>query len=246
MNTPTILPELDLNVLQAKANEYAMKGALKSIEEYYSGYDSPFRKAIEDELKTKELGYGINLPDIIGILNTSLSKEIDNIANAAIAQTYIPHINKFLTRAKPEMMFSEVLKEFIATEYDIKISDCEIYVDEHKEYKWLNVEMQLGDKEYKFTLHTDHSQKKDDLIKKYQFLGLPDESTFTTKMFGGGKRVMTLKMDGAILELPFMADILKDKVTSFIATLIIAKTKITIDTREFSEDMFPEDKCHCD
>ena len=34
--------------------------------------------------------------------------------------------------------------------------------------------------------------------------------------------------------------------SSIVARLIIADTKITMDTREFSEDMFPQNECHCD
>lgn len=246
MNTPTILPELDMKVLQEKANEYAMKGAIESIKEYYSGYNSPFRKAIEEELKTKSIGK-VDLPDIIGIINSSLSGEIEKIANVAISQTYIPYINKFLTRARKEMLFSEVLKEFVeCADYDTKFNDCEIFVDENEQFGWFNVEMQLGDKEYKFTLHLDHDSKKENSIKKYQILSIPNETTFTTKHFGGSKKVMTLKVEGAILEFPFTVDVLKDKVTAFIATMILADTKITMDTKEFDENMFPEDECHCD
>jgi hypothetical protein len=50
-----ILPVLNTEVLQEKATEFAMKGAIESIKEFYSGYNSPFRKQIEEQLnKTKK------------------------------------------------------------------------------------------------------------------------------------------------------------------------------------------------
>ena len=84
MKNEQILPVLNMDVLKEAANKWAMNGALKSIEEYYSGYNSPFRKTIEEELKKTEVGHGIQLPDIIALINDSLSKEIDLLANTAI------------------------------------------------------------------------------------------------------------------------------------------------------------------
>ena len=61
MENETILktPVLDGEELSKKVNEFAMKGALKSIEEYYTGYNSPFMKAINEELSKMKIGTGI-------------------------------------------------------------------------------------------------------------------------------------------------------------------------------------------
>lgn len=48
------LPELDAERLNEAAKEAAMKGALECINEYYTGYKSPFKKAITEELEKQE------------------------------------------------------------------------------------------------------------------------------------------------------------------------------------------------
>ena len=42
-----VIPVLDNNFIQEKANEFALKGAVECIKNYYTGYDSPYKKAIE-------------------------------------------------------------------------------------------------------------------------------------------------------------------------------------------------------
>ena len=59
-----ILPVIDISVLQEKANEFAMKGAIETLKEFYSGYNSPYRKAIEEDLRDDELGVESNLQEI--------------------------------------------------------------------------------------------------------------------------------------------------------------------------------------
>lgn len=234
-----ILPVLDMETIQAKANEFANKGAIESIKEYYSGYNSPFRKKIEEELKKIEVGTGIQLPDIIALINKSLSAEIDAIANEVVSQSFVPLVKKFLTHADAEMKFSDVLKEIILISEIKDLEDCEIEITESS-YKWLDVVIMVKDKEYKVTLHEDWDTRKDEK-KKYQFLSLPRADS------DYGKKTMKLYLEDKVaLELPFMPDVLKDPFNSFIARLVIGKTKITMDCREFDEDMLPEHECHCD
>ena len=48
-----ITPVIDTKVLQEKANEYAQKGAEETIKDFYSGYSSPYRAAIREQLENK-------------------------------------------------------------------------------------------------------------------------------------------------------------------------------------------------
>ena len=120
-----ILPKIDLDILQEKANEAAMKGAIECINNFYNGYNSPYKKAIEEELKSKSLmnGGNIILPDILVRINEQLSAEIDRIANQAIAKTYIPLVTKFLTGVDREVKFSDILKKFKDTFEDGEYED---------------------------------------------------------------------------------------------------------------------------
>jgi hypothetical protein len=240
MNKPEILPELNLETLKEKANEFAMKGAIETIKEYYSGYNSPFRKAIEEELTKTRIGFGIDLPDIIALINESLSKEIDLIANTAISKTFVPLVQRFLVREEKEMKFSEILKEFIKNTGSKSNDDCSIEMNKNYSYGWYDIELCANERSYKLTLHEESRLRSESQEKqKYQFLSLP---------YDHNKYAPTMKLHvegGVILEMPFTKDVLHDDFTSFIARLIIAQTKITIDYQDFSEEMFPEEECHC-
>lgn len=260
IDNENIKPVLDLNLIQEKANEYAMKGAMEAIKDYYSGYNSPYKKAIEDNLKNRRIE-GIDIPDIIGIINESLSNEVDAIANTAIANTYIPLVKKLLTRAPAEIKFSEILKIYVDSEFDKYYGD-EIYMDEFTciaekddKYGWYSIEIQSPRKSYEFTLHevyvSDKYKKELEekglvYIPKYTIGRLPSEkSEYTTGSYGSYKHNMTLKLDGASLELPFQKDILSDNFISLMASYLIAKTSIILDSTDFDDDMMPEKECHC-
>src|SRR6476661_4245160 len=104
-----ILPVINTEVLQQKANEYAMKGAEEALKGFYTSYNSPYKKAIEENLKNKGLDHSFNIPDIVGVLNDKFSQEIDLIANTAIAKSFVPMIKQILTREDAEVKFSDIL-----------------------------------------------------------------------------------------------------------------------------------------
>lgn len=231
---------LDLKTIQEKANEYALKGAIESIKEYYSGYNSPFRKAIDEELKNHATGPLIKLPDIIAILNESLSKEVDEIANVAIAKTFVPMVKRFLTRENAEMTFSDFLRHFIEQTDSKSIEDVSVDVTKDERFGWLSIEIHSSENDYKLTLHQDSDSKKEGK-PKYHILSLPEN--YSVKM--NKVPVMKMYIGDATLEIPFTRDILRDNFTAFIARLVLSDTKITMDRDDFSEDMFPE-HCHCE
>jgi hypothetical protein len=98
-----IIPVIDFNVLQQKANEAAMNGAIKTIEEFYTKWDSPYRKMVQEALNKTTIGEGIGgleLPDVVSLINNSLSKEIDHIANTALAKTWLPPCSRVLNEGR--------------------------------------------------------------------------------------------------------------------------------------------------
>ena len=234
-----ILPVLDTAVLQEKVTEFAMKGAIESIKEFYSGYNSPFRKEIDKQLSQIQIGSGIELPDIISLINESLTKEIDLIANTAISKSFIPLVQRFLVREEKEIAFSDILREFV------KSTDAEHYDDwelsiKSSQYEWLDVELSTEDRVYSLCLHRDYESKKQG-IEKYRLLSLPRDHS-QNEMYG---QKMRLSIDGVTLEMPFTKDILHDQFTSYIARLVVGNCLITMDRRDFTEDMFPGNECHC-
>ncbi len=248
METKNILPVLDTDKLQQKANEAAHKGALSAIEEFYTGYNSPYKKAITENLVNKGVDTAMEIPDIIGVLNEAISKEIDMIANIAVSKTFVPMVKNFLTRADAEMKLSDILKEFIeATEYeDDDDHDKDDYSLEIKKDDGSFIHVVVSDGKMSYDIGFYIKTKKDDPIKVGTIYTLPRLTNQADK-YASITRTMKISLDGgATLELPFTPKVLEDNFMSFIARLIIAETKVTIDVDEFKDDMFPENEgCRC-
>ncbi|MBO9658917.1 MAG: hypothetical protein J7527_08825 [Chitinophagaceae bacterium] len=238
MDISTMLPQLKTETVQEKINEAAMKGAMEVIKDFYTSYDSPYKKAIRESLENKDIGVHIQLPDILGRINDLLSAEIDVIANTAVAKTFVPIVTDFLTRADAEMRFSDLIKGFVEETEQKYEEDCSIELKEDPRWGWITVTVSGEEHEYQFTMHLESSSEKSE-TKKNRILGLPYEHRSNHP-----KMKLTIG-ENATLELPFTTEILKDKFTRFVARLVIARTLITIDQTYFDADMFP-DRCHCD
>ena len=229
MSTQIKVPELDQEKLQQAANEFAMKGALETIKNYYTAWDSPYKKGIEESLKNKSMNIFFDLPDVLSVINEQLTKEIDQIANTAVLNTYIPMVKEFLVRVEGEIKFSDLLKEFVCLTdnrpehaYSIDISESE--------YKWLDVTLKCLDKKYALTFHTAQDGK-------YEILNLP----FNYKNSARLTEYMEINSNNVNVKLPFTREVLSDRFVSFVARMIIAKTSIEMDVDDFPEEIFSED-----
>lgn len=249
METNVILPVLNTEDLQKKANEYAQKGAEDAIKEFYTGYNSPYKKALEASLANKGVDTAIEIPDIIGILNESISTEIDMIANNAVSKSFIPMVKRFLTRAAAELKLSDILKEFIElTDYkndeDADVSDYSIDIQK-EDGSFMYIEITNGKLTYRLSFYL--KSKRGELPKIYEIFTLPIVSDSSNSYSPSSlSKTMKLSIDGVTLEMPFTPKVLEDNFVSYIAKLVIANTKITIDTKDFDEDMFPDKNgCHC-
>ena len=235
-----ILPTLDLEVLRKKAQEAAMNGAMSEIRDFYEGYNSPYRKKIKEHLESMQINsHQIQLPEIIGLINDTLTKEIDSIANQAVSKSLVPMVKKFLTRAEKEMKFSDFLKEIIEDTHNYDMEDYSCECEKNTTHGWYDVLITFKGAEYKFTFHEDYESKKTNPGKYYRILSLPSCYDSTDRRF------MRVKHDGAEIEIPFSHAVLQDDIVSLAARCIMANTKFEFDTFEFEEYMFPE-RCHCD
>lgn len=235
-----LLPNLDLEVLQQRTNEAAMKGALQAIDEYYTGYNSPFKKAISEKLEGTTLSGGIDLPDIIALINEKLGKELDEIANTAIGKTFIPQLSSIIFRQPKEVKFSDILKEFIKA-YDISADDgryASVDIKPGNVSDWLNVIISCGAHEHTITLHSVFETKKDAAPKR-QLLSLPYKYRSISDY--GQKMKLILPEERAELELPFSRSVLDDKFCRYIAALVIGRSHIEMDCEDFEESMFQDD-----
>ncbi len=250
MENTNIIPVLNLELLQQKANEAAMKGAQNAIEEFYNSYNSPYKKAIEANLTNKGVDGNFDIPDIIGVLNDKFSQEIDKIANTAISKSFIPLVKNFLIREDSEIKFSDILKTFIKDSgFD---SDDDLYSDDYtvekveddsKSYKSSFVQYQVSNGKIGYELRF---YKKDE--KLTTLIALPYMLDDNGKYYRSyeSKQTMKISLDGgATLEMPFTKGILENPFVSFIARLVIGNNNIIFDVEDFDEDMFPRDECHC-
>ena len=152
-------PVLDMEKIQEKANEYALEGALKCIKEFYTGYNSPFKKAIEGHLEKSSPSFCFTIPEVMGVINESLSSQIDIIANEAIAKSYVPLVRKFLTRGEEVIRVSNIVDRFKKQhEYDDEPIEVEMSKDER--YGWYNMKLECGDEECSITLHEDSKNEQ--------------------------------------------------------------------------------------
>jgi len=252
----SIIPELNLDLIQQKANEAATNGTIKTIEEFYNGYGSPYRKALEDNLKSKGVDQNFDIPDIVAVLNEKLSAEVDQIANTAISKTFIPLVKQFLVREESEIKFSDILKKFIeATGFEYSNYDADEYsvqkVDRHSSSSLKDTfpTYQIYNGETGYELH--FYAKSEGGIQSTTLMSLPPQQDkpgsgrYYDKTYESSNK-MKLSLDGVTLELPFARGVLEDDFVSYCARLIIGNCNIIFDVEDFDEDMFPSrNSCNC-
>lgn len=255
MDNQEIKPVLDIDFLQKKANEYALKGAEEAIKNFYTGYSSPYVKAIEENLKNKAVDNNFDLPDVLALINDKLSQEIDLIANNAVAKTYIPLVKKILTRENSEIKFSDILKEFIKkTNFDPDEDHILDYTVECVDRYNLSSSLRTTFPTYQISNGTDgyelhlYDSKNNSGEGTLTLISIPytlneNSKYYRTSNFNN-KTTITLEGGGKI-EMPFVSGILEDEFLSFCARLVIGNNNIIMDCTDFDEDMFPEKECHC-
>ena len=89
--------ELPEEKIQQLAEKYAMEGAEKAIREYYTGYNSPYMKMMEEHLKAIAPNPRFDLPDLTAAINKALSDRIMDMANEVVAKTYVKLFNRIFT-----------------------------------------------------------------------------------------------------------------------------------------------------
>lgn len=188
------------------------------------------------------LSYPIELPDIIGIINDKLGRAVEEIANRAIGETYVPLVQRMLTRVDKQVYFSDILKEFVELTDAKDIDDCELDMNLDAGYGWYRVSIAHKDAQYEFTLH-NHVKAGKEKGKLFQLLGIPTCTGWPDKY---SQPKMKFKVEGsAEIEMPWTQDILRDKFTSYMASIALSDAEIIVDKTYFEDEMFPT-HCHCD
>ena len=100
----------------------------------------------------------MELPNIMSKLNEALVKEIDTIANNAIANSYIPMISNSLVGLDKDITLSFLLKEIINElnpDRDV-YDEFSFEYEKHDSYDWLSCVLYTPENNYEFT----HSYSK--------------------------------------------------------------------------------------
>lgn len=234
MEIPNFVPVLDYKALQDKVNKYAQEGAEKAIKEYYTAFNSPYYKGIEKAL-TQEGELGIELPSIVALLNKAITEQYDAIINEAIAHSYLPLITRFLVKVEKEMKFSDFLKKIIEETECTNSSEYSITI-EKGDYDASHCDLIIEDKKYRFSIYPERDIVGGKLVvneNKCHIFTMPyDRENY--------KEEMTLEKDGVSLKMPFTKNILADPIMMLFANLVICKTNLIMDCKEFELDFFTD------
>lgn len=116
--TIQFVPSISNEEIQQAVNESARQGMLKQIEEFFTGYNSPFREKVKEYLSGQIPGnFSLDIAGCMALINEGLQAQVQEIAHKAIAQSYVPMVQQLLTKRFDQVTFSDIVNAFV-NEYD--------------------------------------------------------------------------------------------------------------------------------
>lgn len=223
--------KLDEKKLQELAEKYAMEGAEKAIKEFYTGYHSEYMKQVEKVCRDHMPSIYFDPVDITAEINKAIKQRMTAIANEAVAKTYIPLIERMLTRTSNNLMTSGLLYQ----EYGDYVKERE---DDSFNADYLEIKVETdayftklifgyaGNDEFCLYL-SEAGYDQDGKEKLYMTHSLPTNRNYKND----GSHMMTLHLgDRRRLEMPFEPDALNNSFVCRCARAVIYQTKIAIDS----------------
>src|SRR5574343_213624 len=244
--------EIDQEKINQKAKEAAEKAILQEVEEYYNGYNSPFRKKIREELSEQKSNFLLQIPDLSVIISQKINNEIDKIAANFVGSTVLNDLTEILVRAKKELKLSEILKVFV--EYainengDLDSDDFECNIEDAKDKYFFGIILKAGDIEFKIRCHKKEITEEIN-GKKFTVMNVKMKDSRGSTLFNFGhsskEELKINHADGHTISVPFDRYIADDNFGKYIYKLMLCNSIIEFDTNDFNEDMFPENECYC-
>lgn len=237
MNNGIVAPVLDIEKLQQVANEAAMHTAIKEIEDYYNGYNSPFRKQVQEYLKQNVPSPEIEIPNIVEEVQKSIVGEVEKIAKELSIKNCISTLRKGITHLPLEDDGSiKLSKVFDEMERDIDIENGEWIEADVKEdgfftSKWLKVILTIKkenceEKILEFILHDNNNDDKHPNTKIV--LSMP----YHMNKWENAK-IKIKDNEGLEIEMPMFHGLANDPVLLTIAKLVMYRTPVVVDTRYY-------------
>ena len=223
--------QLDEQKIQQMAEKYAMEGAEKAIRDYYTSYNSPYVKALEEHLNKQLPSRWFDLPDLTAAINKALSDKIATLCNQVVAQTYIRIFDRIMSGNERGVVSSqtiytkycEYVKDREDDDFDGEELECEVETS-HYGFKYLLMKYN-GETEFRLSLYEDGCDERGNQM--YSITGLPHTGQFAH--LDGKLPMMSIKLDeNRTASVPITPDVLSNEFMAYMANILIHGTKIII------------------
>jgi len=225
---------------QTFISEEVKKGVKKSVEDYFTSYNSDFRRQFEKALSSVAMPTELKLPDIVAKMNEALNEKSTKIANTAVAKTYIPLYTEMLLDIEQEITMSKVLKKIIdacgatrSDSYDYSLNLQTDDDDRSRYYLYWRGTLQANGCNYEISFSQNRDKDYFEVNHLPRYAKKPhryiDQMTVNLK-------------NGTSLQMPFTPNVLEDPVMRVFANLILNDCHIHLDVDDFDDDMF---ECAC-
>ena len=232
-------PVLDKSIIQKAAQEAATRAALREIEDYYCGFDSPYKKQLREYLEKNAPSTRLELPEFSELLSKSLSAEIENIVNKKCVESFAQEIRRAFSHLKEEsdgtILLSTLAEDmmtyidFYDPEYDNSF-ELEVRDGSFNKLKDVYVTISEDDveKKYKFTLISNGSDGT------YSVLSMPYTSD-DNDLYTANKKI-TFETEKCTISFPMFSGVSNDHTLLVLARCIMFDAHIRIDQDYISKD----------
>lgn len=232
-------PVLDKDIIQKAAQEAATKAALREIEDYYCGFDSPYRKQLREYLQKNAPSARLELPKFTELLSKSLSAEIENIVNKKCVESFAQEIRKAFSHLKEESdgtilltTLAEDMMTYIDFDDSLYNNSFELEVRDGRSSYLKDVYVTINEddveKKYKFTLMSNGSDGT------YRVLSMP--YTYDDNDLYTANKKITLKTEKCTVSFPMFSGVSNDHTLLVLARCIMFDAHIRIDQDFISKD----------
>lgn len=222
---------IDQEEIKKAATEAARKAILKEVNDFFTGYDSPFRKEVRKYLEANQPPVTFQLPEFAEIINKGLTEEIDNLCSEIGIKKYAHTLRQALTNVPVREDGTITITDLGNMLYE------KAFMDEYGD----KVSLKVEDENYKGYPKVTLSLTEDGEDNEYQFglcaidLATVDENPLYHVMSMPHSRnsysnIRIKNAEGVKIEIPSFAGVGSDSILAVIASLLIHNIPIRRDT----------------
>lgn len=234
-----------MEAIQKVANEAATKAVIEEVNNFYTGYNSPYRKQVKEWLAQNAPSLMLELPEFGELVQQSLKAEIDKIVKTISIENYARAIREDLSHQNLNEDGTLNITELCeaACDYaelddhyddgddsvDMEITDDNTYG--RKKRVTIKIVRDGDEKEFNFSLYP-HDNKQEE---QWQIIGMP-YATREDGLYYDKVRVHT--PDKLTIELPGYCGVSDNKLLMAIARCVMFRTPIRINKSWFSRSRY--------